>query len=246
MEQIRGTQKEVAAQRGTWETLVASAKNFFISSSVNTTFIADPLWEWERREPRSASLVNSREWSVLGTRAQGSQGHQQPLYDRLAKEAPDSSHLLCSWLREPEVVPNYSPWSFPEKTGDLLSHSGEIKNCVFITSALLPNPLPEPSLWRSPKLGEMAAQPPRPSKAQPFPLGQVSWSSGQTHLAHFSPIAPQGQMKWGLHGSLQWLWQCKSRCKWSALHWPSHCVPPLTPLSLRDYTQTAGDTWKLL
>jgi len=40
---------------------VASAKNFFISSSVNTTFIADPLWEWQRKENRSASLVTSRE-----------------------------------------------------------------------------------------------------------------------------------------------------------------------------------------
>lgn len=35
---------------GTWETLVASAKNFFISSSVNTTFIADPLCKWQRKE----------------------------------------------------------------------------------------------------------------------------------------------------------------------------------------------------
>lgn len=70
MKQIKGTHKEVAAQRGTWETLVASAKNFFISSSVNTTFIADPLGEQERREPRLASLVNSWERSVLGTRAQ--------------------------------------------------------------------------------------------------------------------------------------------------------------------------------
>lgn len=127
MKQIRGTQKEVAAQSGTWETLVASAKNFFISSSVDTTFIAEPLWKWERREPRSASFVNSRERSVLGTRAQGSQGYQLPLNDRPAKEAPDSSHLLCSWAREAEVAPNYPPLSFPEKTGDLQNHRGEIK-----------------------------------------------------------------------------------------------------------------------
>lgn len=40
-----GTKRKSSSRvkTGTWETLAASTKNFFISSSLNTTFIADPL-----------------------------------------------------------------------------------------------------------------------------------------------------------------------------------------------------------
>lgn len=123
----------------TWETLVASAKNFFISSSVNATFMADPLWELKRKQ-----VSSSRDFkggiSVLDTTAQGC---HPPLYDRLAKQSPDSSHSLHSWLKErqSQCSMNLHYTSQRRQVTSRTITKNQNKNCGCVALALLPKPL---------------------------------------------------------------------------------------------------------
>lgn len=85
----KGTER---AKADTWETLVASAKNFFISSSVNTTFIADPLRERRSNKTEQVSfLCVSKQPSKLDIRVLAL---RIPDSYRLSKHSPDSNHLL--------------------------------------------------------------------------------------------------------------------------------------------------------